>query len=297
MRNLTIKRTKSFVASLMSIKVYIVDPLSTEIVINDLPCRKLGVIKNGEEKTFVIDENASRVFVIADKLSKGYCNEYYNIPAGGEDIFLSGKNYFNPANGNAFRFDGVTDEDILQNRKKGNKKGLVVLIIALIVGALVGYMISSNALNAFSTPNVEAKTFSSNGLQITLTDQFSETDAQNYTFCYESKNVIVFALREDFNLLDGFENYTLEQYGELVLKNNNIDSSVKLENDNGLTYFQYSYKVPTLNTSYHYYTVLYKAPDAFWMVQFATLDKDFEQYQQTIIDWAKSVEFTSQQLS
>lgn len=295
MRNLTIKREKTFVASLMSMKVYIVDPLSTEIVINGMPCRKLGAIKNGEEKTFAIDENASRVFVIADKLSKEYCNEYCNIPAGEEDVYLSGKNHFNPANGNAFRFNGVADEEILQNRKRGNKKGLGVLIIALIVGIFAGYMISSGMLstNMFSASGVEAKTFSSNGLQITLTNQFTKTDVQNYTFCYESKNAIVFALKEDFDLVDGFENYTLDQYGELVLQNNNFASDVELEHDNGLTYFEYSYSAPAMKATYHYFTVLYKAPDAFWMVQFATLEKNFDQYQQDIIDWAKSVEFSS----
>ncbi|MCH5316886.1 MAG: hypothetical protein J1E05_02810 [Eubacterium sp.] len=289
MRNLTIKRTKSFVASAMKMKVYIEDPSFPEIVINDTPCRKLGTVKNGEEKTFAIDERASRVFVIADKLSKNYCNEYYNIPAGEEDVFLTGKNHFNPASGNAFRFDGVTDPEILQNRKKGSKKGLLVLIIAVIVGFLIGYSLTAGW---FSTTKVEEKTFSSNGLQITLTDQFSETNAQNFTFCYESKDAIVFALREGFDLLDGFENYTIEQYGELVLKNNNLSSDIQLENSDGLTYFQYSYTVPTINENYHYFTVLYKAPDAFWMVQFATLDKNFEQQQQTIIDWAKSVEFS-----
>ena len=87
MRNLTIKRTKSFVGCLGKMKVYIEDPLSNEMTINNTPCRKLSVLKNGEEKTFLIDENEAKVFVIADKLSKGFCNEYYNVPAGEEDVF------------------------------------------------------------------------------------------------------------------------------------------------------------------------------------------------------------------
>ena len=68
MRMLTIKRTKSFIACLAKMKVYIEDSSSTEIVINDVPCRKLGVLKNGEEKQFEIDEKEAKVFVIADKL-------------------------------------------------------------------------------------------------------------------------------------------------------------------------------------------------------------------------------------
>jgi hypothetical protein len=37
-------------------------------VINNIRCRKLGELKNNEEKTFEIDENQAKVFVIADKL-------------------------------------------------------------------------------------------------------------------------------------------------------------------------------------------------------------------------------------
>ena len=108
MRNLTIHRTKSFVACLATMKVYIEDPNVCDLVINGLPCRKLGTLKNGETKTFEIEDNFAKLFVIIDRFSKGYCNEFYNIPAGTEDIELSGKNEFNLTTGNAFRFDGVT---------------------------------------------------------------------------------------------------------------------------------------------------------------------------------------------
>jgi len=75
MRRLTIKREKSFVASLAKLKIYIEDPASDEIRINGTPCRKIGDLKNGEEKTFEINEQKAKVFVIADNLSKEYCNE------------------------------------------------------------------------------------------------------------------------------------------------------------------------------------------------------------------------------
>lgn len=122
MRNLIIKRTKSSVGCLMKMKVYIEDPAG-ELTINDTPCRKLGDLKNGEERTFPIGSEAVKVFVISDKLSKDYCNEYYQLPEGQEDISLSGKNKFNPASGNAFRFDNNESEGIATNRKKGTKKG------------------------------------------------------------------------------------------------------------------------------------------------------------------------------
>ena len=147
MRKLTITRRKTFVASLMKMKIYIEDHSAGDTLINGIPCRKIGDFKNGEEKTFEIGEEAAKVFVIADKLSKNYCNEFYAISEGQEDIFLSGKNYFNPANGNAFRFDNNESEEVLANRKRGTSVGLIVLIIAIIIGAVAGYFIGSALLN------------------------------------------------------------------------------------------------------------------------------------------------------
>ena len=287
MRNLTIKREKSFVGSLAKMKVYIEDPTSNEICINDISCRKIGDLKNGEEKTFQIDEQEVKIYVIADKLSKNYCNEFYQLPAGQEDVFLSGKNKFNPANGNAFRFDNNESEENIANRKRGTRKGLLILIIAAIIGAVVGYSITSGL---FSDKTPDAKDFSSNGMSIRLTDEFIKTDIENYTVAYDSKNVAVFALKEAFALADGFQNYTLEQYGNLVLKNNNLSAS-ELQNLDGLTEFEYEFTNPNTKDTYKYFSFVYKADDAFWLVQFATLTENVNEYRAQILEWAKTVSF------
>ena len=287
MRNLTIKREKSFVGSLAKMKVYIEDPTSNEMRINDVPCRKIGDLKNGEETTFQIDEQEVNIYVIADKLSKNYCNEFYQLPTGQEDVFLSGKNKFNPANGNAFRFDNNESEETIASRKRGTRKGLLILIIAAIIGAVVGYSITS-ALFSDKTPDV--KDFSSNGMSIRLTDEFIKTDIENYTVSYDSKNVAVFALKEAFALADGFQNYTLEQYGNLVLKNNNLSAS-ELQNLDGLTEFEYEFTNPNTKDTYKYFSFVYKADDAFWLVQFATLTENVDEYSPKILEWAKTVSF------
>ena len=121
MRNLTIKRMKSFVACLCKMKVYIEDSESNEIIINNTPCRKLGELKNGEEKTFYITGKSSKIFVIADAFSKSFCNEYYQLPSGNEDITLSGKNKFDLTTGNAFRFDNNDSPEIAASRKKSKR--------------------------------------------------------------------------------------------------------------------------------------------------------------------------------
>lgn len=146
MRKLTIKRTKSFIGCAAKMKIYIEDPASSELTINNVPCRKIGELKNGEEKIFEIGEQAAKIFVIADTLSKEYCNDFYALPEGQDDVYLTGKNRFNLASGNAFRFDNNNNEEALANRKRGTKKGVVVLVVAIVIGFVAGFIITSMLL-------------------------------------------------------------------------------------------------------------------------------------------------------
>lgn len=289
MRNLIIKRTKSFVGCLSKMKIYIEDPTSNEIIINNTPCRKIGDLKNGEEKTFQITEQESKVFVIGDKSTKEYCCEYYQLPESSEDIVLSGKNKFNPAAGNAFRFDNNESQGIDEYRKQGVHKGVLILIIAVVIGAIAGFLTTSE-LFLNKTPDV--KNFSSNGMTIALTDEFTEVDVVNFTAAYESENVFVFALKEAFTLFDGFGDNTIEQYTDLVIESNSLDS-VQTKTDDGLTLFEYTYTLPETNDVYKYFAYTYKANDAFWLIQFAVLNESADEYAQQITEWANSVEFDS----
>ena len=283
MRNLTIRREKHFVACLATMKVYIEDPTANDLTINGVSCRKLGTLKNGEEKTFAIAEDAAKVFVIADKLSKGFCSEYYPLPAGQEDMLLTGKNSFNLATGNAFRFDGVTDAEVLNHRKKGVRKGIVVLIIAAIIGFAMGYFFDFSV----GTATGEPKTFSSNGMQITLTDEFRKQSAAGYTAGFGSKDVAVLVLKEGFTLQEGFDQLSLKEYGNLVLQNKGKNTTLKTEN--GVTYFEYD--GTNGNDTYHYIATIFKGPDAFWLIQFATKDSNAAEFRDEIFAWAKTITF------
>ena len=289
MRTLTIKRKKSFVGCLGKMKVYISDSFSNELVISGIPCRKLGELKNGEEKSFEIGEEGARIFVIADKISKEYCNEFYDVPAGQENLYLSGKNEFNPASGNAFRFDNNPSTEAITNRKKGKKKGIIVLCVALIVGFLIGFFVFSGIIyNVISSFKASPKEFSNYGMTVTLTNEFSAQEYERFTTSYVSQKAIMLSLKEEFYLMEGFENYTLEQYANLVIKNNGIDSSELKEND-GLTWFEY--EAENEKEKYKYFAFVYKTNDAFWIVQFATKVEDSNEYEPKIMEWAKSVSF------
>lgn len=287
MRKLTIIREKRFVAKLGKMKIYIEDPVFGELRINGIPCRKIGELKNGEEKTFEIGENAAKIFVIADKISRNYSNEYYDLPAGTEDIVLTGRNEFNLATGNAFRFEG--NEATAENRRRGTRIGVVVLCVSVFIGLLVGYLIG-NAFFAKRQPNDAV--FTAEGMSITLTDAFAKTEAAGLTVAYDSENVAVLALKEKFSLMEGFEDYTLDQYGALVLQSNGLDSD-SMRTDNGLPHFAYDYTNPETNESFTYYSYIYKSNDAFWLIQFAVRLECVEQYKPQIPKWAESVRFSA----
>ena len=287
MRTLTITREKSFVASLTKMKVYVEDPLLAEIMINDVPCRKIGVLKNGQTASFEVSNEALKIFVVADKLSTDYCSDLYELPAGNEDVFLSGKNKYDPSTFNAFRFNQNESSAALNNRKKGFRIGIVVLISSIILGSVAGYTATNNY---FDNNEPKSKEFSDSGMTITLTDEFEKTEIANFTAAYASDDVIIFALKEDFTLAEGLEELSLEEYAEIVMEANAIDSA-SIKNDGGITYFDYVFYNTETKQTFKYYTYVFKTHDSFWVVQFATFEDSHEKYESQIKDWAASIDF------
>lgn len=290
MRNLTIKRNKTFVASFVTDKIYIEDSNSNDLVINGIQCRKLGELKNGEEKTFSVEESEVKIFVIVDKFSKDYCNERYTVPTGTDDVYLEGKHNFNLSNSNAFRFDGVSNRDTEMIHKKGVVKGRIVMIAAVLIGMAIGWIVTSGVTTSIKTA---PQTFSSEGLEITLNKQFTEADHDMYTATFLSSNIAAFALKEEMALFEGLmTDYTIDEYARLVIYANG-KSEDDIKNKDGLTYFEYDTLVSELNDEFHYYAFLYKADDAFWMIQFATLKENVNDFEEEIFKYAKSVEFVN----
>ncbi len=285
MRNLTIQRGKCFPGCLAPAHVYIEDADAGELLINGVPCRKLGTLKNGQSGTYPISQRAAKVFVITDKASRNYANDYYPLPEGDMDVTLTGR-YELGSGGAAFRFDGVTDEAALANRKKGGRKGMLVLIVALILGSFLGTFLGRSMFRAESN---DPKTFSGEGIHITLTEAFDESTFEGFTLCYEARNAAVFILKEPFTLMAGLEDYTLDDYGALVVQANRKDPD-SLRTENGVTYFDYTFTSEDGST-YYYFSTVHKSGDAFWLVQFAILEEDLPAMQDELFQWAKSITF------
>ena len=48
---------------------------------------------------------------------------------------------------------------------------------------------------------------------------------------------------------------------------------------------------PDTKDTYKYFSFVYKSNDAFWLVQFATLTENVDEYSSKIIEWAKTISF------
>lgn len=288
MRGLTIKREKSFVGCLMKVKVYVRDEELGDTKINGDKCYKLGDLKNGEEKTFAIGDEETKIYVIQDKLSKGICNEMCIIPAGIENVYLMGENKYNPFSGNAFRFHGMTDPRVLANRKKGTKRFAVYIAICVLVGLIGGFFAGYNSSD-YAMDGDPVNIIDDSGVKMTLTDSFEETESNGYTFTYACEDVVVFGLQEDFSLMEGFEGYSPEEYGEMVISSSGVDAELQKEND--LLFFEYQFYNEETDTNYSYLVAVYKSYDSFWSISFASAEVDYEFYRPMFLEWAESVMF------
>ncbi len=139
MRNITIERAQSKIAALGTYRVYIEDPSSSELVICNVPCRKVGELKNGAAATFPIGEQEARVFVIAGASSRNYCVDMARIPAGTQDVTLTGKAKYDLFTGNAFRFDNNETDEVRALRKSARSKGAVAFLVPVVLAFAIAF--------------------------------------------------------------------------------------------------------------------------------------------------------------
>lgn len=297
MRNLTIKREKSFVGCLAKMQVYLedaeggdlklsiyVEDESGEAVKKEISCRRIGDLKNGEERTFEISEGAVKVFVIADKISKDYCYDFYQLPEGDEDISLSGRNHLNPVLGNPFLFVGKTYEELKPSQKKNVGKGVMVFISAIVIGVLLGYCITAAILGSLGN---REKSFTIGDMSITLTDNFERQNVVGYSAGFASKNVDLLVNKTPFEYTVSSK-YSAAEYAELIIFGSNLESEVVTEGD--LCYFIFEDETSD-GDAYLYYAYTYKSDDSYWILYFAVEKGKAKRYADDIAKWAGSVSF------
>ncbi len=293
MRRLWITRRKSAAACLAKMKVYIEDP-EGDTLINGFPCRKLGDLKNGQKGSFAIGSEAARVFVVADSLSRNLYNEFADLPAGEEDVVLSGKNVLEPFSGNPFRFDGVASEAVRENREQTEKRGRKLLVGTILTAILLGTVLNVFILSRLMSDQsgrMGPRIFAAEELQITLTEKFEEIEVPGYTACFSAGETAVFVLREDMEQMKPYGNLSLDAYGVMILANNGFDQSVRLNKEDGLITFDAMRQASDSDEEYYYYCGLFRSERAYWMIQITTLADDPQELEPLFLQWLKSVCF------
>lgn len=311
MRNLTIKKEKSRLSRFSKTRICIYDPNSTDIKINKQPYRILGILKNGEEKTFQIEDSEIQILAFNDNSSRHITNDIYNIPAGTEDISLTGRDNHKLTRG-TFEFDNATNEITLKNRKQQGRDSLWLFIC--IIAAIIW------ALDVPGKLEYE-KTFTVDEMQIVLPSNFSDHTTEIYETMAEELE-LTDAEAKDLNLIFGdaylysdsdfiiitketFEEYeecgvqnpealSLEEYFELI-KNGELNigkTFSELKTDGNNYYVEHTFTGPNTNEDLKYITFLYKTDSAFWMVSFATIEEYFEDHRDSYFNWEETIEFT-----
>lgn len=131
----------------------------------------------------------------------------------------------------------------------------------------------------------DAKTFSSDGMKITLTEDFEANEMTTYTAEYVSDLAVVYVLGES---ISGFgESGDLAWYTNRVIGNNNLD--VKPEKQDGRMFFKYTSEADGEGIMNYVYT--YENGGRFWFVQFVIYKNDEKRIRDDIAKWADSVVF------
>lgn len=283
-RNLTILRRKRTVACAGKDRVYVRDAQTPEVKILDVPCRLLGELKNGEEKTFAIGCDAQQIFVVAGKPSRFNAATPLEIPAGQEDVSYAGQNEF-ALGGNPFRFDGIAPTPA---EKKLLKKNLVlILAISLIVG-LISYFATNALMKSVFLKEADPCTFTKENFRITLTEDFTQVEEQGFFACYESSSAVVMVAREECAL---YEDMDLESYASLVVLAMERND-VQIQGTDDL--FWITYTLTADGQEILYKVACLKDGGYYWLVNFATPATNRETYEKIFEQWAASIRLVAQ---
>jgi len=173
-----------------------------------------------------------------------------------------------------------------------NKRRLTVLLLAVIL--LLSGCTQLDALLGKQDPEVPPQpvTYTHAGASITLIDTFIQREYISYTMCFESEDIAVMALKEEFTLFantDYSAESTLADYATLVWNANSMAGVPELITDGDMTYFDYARSAN--GNDYTVRTYVFKTNDAFWMFQFTALTENFAAVEAQIDSYAATIVF------
>ncbi len=167
------------------------------------------------------------------------------------------------------------------------KKLLAALLATLMLLSFAGCLGSGSK----KVYEMASKDFSDAGLTLTLTEGFFESEYDGYTTCYDSADAACFIIKESFTDFSGLELFSLDEYAQAAYEANKSRNPGPISEVEGLTAFEYTFFNESEKQTYNYFTTVFKGPDAFWLVQFAAKDLDYNTLRPYFIEWASSAKF------
>lgn len=287
MRNVTVSRKKSLVGALVPFNVYAEDHSASEIVISDVPCRKVGELKNGEELTFAVGDEETCIFAITPAI--GY-PEPYRIPAGDADVQVSGK-CVSMASGVSFRFDGNDTDEVRELRKKRNKGAVIAILASAVLSALAVFALSMGRGSVKSCAQRSEKVFKVQELSVTLTSAFKQDKMLGFAGYIHSGDAAVFLERVGFDEAEGLDAVSAREFAAYALIGGEYGSDISIKTEGDIPYFEFAGEDPTSGEKIRTLVAFYKSGKAIWDVQFVSLEEDYPKLRGSFMKWAKTVTF------
>ena len=95
---------------------------------------------------------------------------------------------------------------------------------------------------------------------------------------------------KEYDSNPGLENYTLHEFGDLLLDTCEADPSVELKKDGDFEYFEMARPNTQTGQDMTYFTVFFKTDTAFWIVEYYTPTENMEDYRTLFLRWSRTVE-------
>lgn len=130
----------------------------------------------------------------------------------------------------------------------------------------------------------ESAVFEKDGIKLTLTDRFIETESEMGFYAYYTSNFCgVVVQKEEYSSDESLDGMSLEEYVGNVIENNGL-AGVEPQNRDGLWFYS---RDKDATRSYSFF---YEGTDAFWSVQFICMTSDAPSLEEMFFLWADSVE-------
>lgn len=141
----------------------------------------------------------------------------------------------------------------------------------------------------FTSCKGKEKTFSSNGMTVTLTTQFKPQEISGAQMVYVTRKVGFMGNQESKTLVHISSN-NLELYTNKVVEVGKIkDIELFTYDENGVKFMYGYYTATSSNITYKYMLVTKEGQESYYTMNFWSLEKNFNANKNQFMEWAKKI--------